>query len=319
MGNSTSSATITVICSKSQREMISTTPSKQYQKRITCTKCSVSIAPQEVLFHCNHCNPKSEPRHKGRYDLCESCSKQRALKVLCTKCKNVRLEKIAITTKHNYLECSRCKGQIVKNAQNRFIYQCARCQQCTVCMKCVKHPPSKQNGKMNALGAVTAVSNFNPGSKTSKFQSNGSNQRRVRTTLHGYDMIGPYTPHKNMVWYCDNKTCRYTKHGLYRKYRIENWRSTKFGKKFTLCDGCVRQYEQQQPVYIVQPPTVHVQVDMNMPQPSAPMAPMQNSGINGINGMNGSHHLRSDTEIIQYQPEGVTQTGTQTRSATTFM
>merc|ERR1711933_282866 len=87
-----------------------------------------------------------------------------------------------------------------------------------------------------------------------------SDLQRIMTTLHGYDMIGPYSPDKNMVWYCDNKTCQYTKHGLYRKYRIQNWRSSRFGKKFVLCDGCIWQYqrpEKQEPI------TVNVEIKMN--------------------------------------------------------
>merc|ERR1712176_407467 len=100
-----------------------------------------------------------------------------------------------------------------------------------------------------------------------------------------------------MVWYCDNKTCQYTKHGVYRKYRIENWKSSKFGKKFVLCDGCVRQYEQQ-PVYI-QP--VEVQVGVNLPP--------QNGSYVANNGQQpgaaNSALFRSATEILGNQPEGV--------------
>merc|ERR1719491_1770907 len=103
-------------------------------------------------------------------------------------------------------------------------------------------------------------------------------QRRVLTTLHGYHMVGPTNPAKDSVWYCDHVKCRYTQHGLFRKYRIQNWKSSRFGKKFVLCDGCVRQYEKQQPVqYIVQPPQVNVDVQLN-----------------------------ADQLLIQNQPEGVT-------------
>merc|ERR1719491_2661183 len=105
-------------------------------------------------------------------------------------------------------------------------------------------------------------------------------QRRVLTTLHGYHMIGPLTPAKDSVWYCDYVKCRYTQHGLFRKYRIQNWKSSRFGKKFVLCDGCVRQFEKQQPVqYIVQPPRPQVNVDVQ---------------------------LNADQLLIQNQPEGVT-------------
>ena len=66
---------------------------------------------------------------------------------------------------------------------------------------------------------------------------NGGKQYSITTTLHGYPMTGPFTPGGKDVWYCDNKECKYTQHGVYRRYKIQNWRSSQFGKKFVLCDG----------------------------------------------------------------------------------
>eukprot|EP01083_Nonionella_stella_P093699 262664_1 len=103
------------------------------------------------------------------------------------------------------------------------------------------------------------------------------------TTLHGYPMTGPFTPGTE-VWYCDHKKCQYTKHGLYRKYKIENWRSTKFGKDFTLCDGCVRQYKKEKakaPQSQSSSSNVNVKININganpNPQPGFQpgMAPQQ--------------------------------------------
>jgi len=96
-------------------------------------------------------------------------------------------------------------------------------------------------------------------------------QFTVMTTLHGYAMEGPFTPGPKDVWYCDHKECKYTQHGLYRRYNIENWRSAKFGKKFVLCDGCVRTYtkpdtQPQFPHHQHQPSAPNVNVTLNMPQ-----------------------------------------------------
>merc|ERR1719245_1826815 len=132
-------------------------------------------------------------------------------------------------------------------------------------MDCVKKPHLLLREQQQMIAAMNQ-------------QQQAPSQRRVMTTLHGYEMVGPLTPAKDSVWYCDHRFCTYTKHGLYRKYRIQNWRSSRFGAKFVLCDGCVRQYEKQKPVqYIVQPPQVNVDVKLN-----------------------------ADQQLIQNQPEGVT-------------
>ena len=92
---------------------------------------------------------------------------------------------------------------------------------------------------------------------------------QIMTTLHGYPMIGPFTPGPKDVWYCDNKNCNYTQHGVYRRYKIQNWRSSQFGKKFVLCDGCVRQYQKVKPLvtYTKQaaPSNVNVKLNVNGP------------------------------------------------------
>jgi len=88
-------------------------------------------------------------------------------------------------------------------------------------------------------------------------------QFTVLTTLHGYAMEGPFTPGPKDVWYCDNKACKYTQHGLYRRYNIENWRSSKFGKKFVLCDGCIRKY--RKPECLPQHPHPHHQHQASAP------------------------------------------------------
>eukprot|EP01084_Bolivina_argentea_P296390 510459_1 len=84
-------------------------------------------------------------------------------------------------------------------------------------------------------------------SKKTQSKDKEKGAQQVETTLHGYPMTGPFTVSQKTgaVWYCDNKKCTYTQHGVYRRYNIQNWRSTKFGKKFTLCDGCVRQYKRK--------------------------------------------------------------------------
>jgi len=258
MGNSVSDATITVLC-KCGQEMKSSTPEKVYQKRYPCSVCHASIPHAGVLFH--HCN----------YDLCEQCAKKKAIKVFCKHCDKTEMEKSRLN--NNNLSCDQCKKRIQISKTNKYIYQC---EKCNICMECAKNPEIMQ---------IEQQKYFNNVNKLNK----GSNLRRVMTTLHGYEMQGPYTPDKNMVWYCDNKTCQYTKHGLYRKYRIDNWRSSQFGKKFVLCDGCVRQYEKQQPVVIVQP-QVNVDVNLNM--------------NNNDNNFNDNIFHRSETEIIS-QPEGV--------------
>jgi len=92
-------------------------------------------------------------------------------------------------------------------------------------------------------------------------------------------MIGPF-PSGQDVWYCDHKQCQYTQYGVFRKYKIERWRSSKFGKKFTLCDGCVRQFLRPNPNQQMQkqPSNVNVKININgaypMQQPGA-MQPMQ--------------------------------------------
>mmetsp|Transcript_61275 Transcript_61275/g.97534 ORF Transcript_61275/g.97534 Transcript_61275/m.97534 type:complete len:330 (+) Transcript_61275:1947-2936(+) len=112
---------------------------------------------------------------------------------------------------------------------------------------------------------------------------------QIDTTLHGYPMVGPFTPGQKDVWYCDNKTCQYTQHGVYRRYKIQNWRSKQFGKKFVLCDGCVRQYQKVQPVVQQQQqpqqaaaPNVNVKVNLNTGyQPGAAMPMPQQQYMQG--------------------------------------
>lgn len=109
--------------------------------------------------------------------------------------------------------------------------------------------------------------------KQQSINSEKTGDFQIDTTLHGYPMIGPFTPGQKDVWYCDNAKCQYTQHGVYRRYKIQNWRSSQFGKKFVLCDGCVRQYQKVQPVQTVQPASSNVNVKVNMnipPQPGAP-------------------------------------------------
>eukprot|EP00485_Elphidium_margaritaceum_P002525 CAMPEP_0202694478 /NCGR_PEP_ID=MMETSP1385-20130828/8330_1 /ASSEMBLY_ACC=CAM_ASM_000861 /TAXON_ID=933848 /ORGANISM="Elphidium margaritaceum" /LENGTH=293 /DNA_ID=CAMNT_0049350331 /DNA_START=1 /DNA_END=879 /DNA_ORIENTATION=- len=91
----------------------------------------------------------------------------------------------------------------------------------------------------------------------------GAGGFRMETTLHAYLMVGPYSPQN--VWYCDNKKCVYTQHGIYRRYQIQNWRSSKFGAKFVLCDGCVRQFEKPKPATHasnISAPNVNVNLDI---------------------------------------------------------
>eukprot|EP01084_Bolivina_argentea_P199909 341947_1 len=220
-----------------------------------------------IMFHCS----KSNQYHKNPYDLCEACSKKKSLKVLCKHCEKIKMDKIPISSKHKASICNQCRTSIRKSKSNTYIYHCSACKHCIICIKCAKNPSVMQHQQQQYL----------------KQMNRNINTQEIMTTLHGYAMIGPYTPDKNQVWYCDNKTCQYTKHGLYRKYRIENWRSSRFGKSFVLCDGCVRQYPKQQPIVIVpSAPQVHVAVNYN-PNPA-------NQGL-----------YRSDSEIISHQPEGV--------------
>lgn len=90
-----------------------------------------------------------------------------------------------------------------------------------------KHPVARHVQRSSSHPSTDFKSHqTNPRSnRDANLQSSDSNQREVRTTLHEYDMIVPYTPHQNMRWYCDNKICQYTEHGVYRTYRIEYWDS----------------------------------------------------------------------------------------------
>ena len=101
-------------------------------------------------------------------------------------------------------------------------------------------------------------------------------QYQIFTTLHGYAMTGPF-PSGQDVWYCDHKKCQYTQYGVFRRYKIERWRSSKFGKKFTLCDGCVRQYKRPNPNQLQKnPSTVNVKLNINGAYPMQPAAiPLQ--------------------------------------------
>jgi len=88
-------------------------------------------------------------------------------------------------------------------------------------------------------------------------------------------MVGPFTPGKKDVWYCDHKKCQYTQYGVYRRYKIQNWRSSQFGKKFTLCDGCVRQYKKEKPRQQSQGASnVNVKVNINGAIPMQQQQPM---------------------------------------------
>ncbi len=92
----------------------------------------------------------------------------------------------------------------------------------------------KYNKKINALG-----------SHNSKGQAKKRTEPlyKVKTSLHKWPLLGPYRIEEhNQVWYCDNKKCKYTKHGKYAKYPIPNWRSEKKKMGYVLCDGCVREY-----------------------------------------------------------------------------
>ena len=191
-----------------------------YRKRKCCNDCSASIAPADIMFHC----PYSNTYHKAEYDLCESCAVKKALTVYCQKCDKQKMNKVRISGKHKHSQCGQCNKSIQKTKSNPYIYQCPSCKDCVICIKCAKNPSILHHEQQEYL---KKMEHFN---KLSQL-------RQVMTTLHGYLMNGPYVPDKNMVWYCDNKTCQYTKHGLYRKYRIENWRSSVYGKKFVLCDG----------------------------------------------------------------------------------
>merc|ERR1712228_268682 len=68
---------------------------------------------------------------------------------------------------------------------------------------------------------------------------------------------------------------QYTQYGVFRRYKIERWRSSKFGKKFTLCDGCVRQFKRPNPNQKSQK-NVNVKLNINGAYPMQPGAiPMQ--------------------------------------------
>ena len=282
MGNSVSDKTLTVLC-KCGAEMKSTTPSDIYQRRIPCCYCKKSIAHAGIMFHCN----KSNKYHKNGYDLCEQCAKKKAIKVFCKNCNKIEMDKISL--KNNNLKCNQCNKNIQISKSNKYIYHCQECNTCNICISCAKNPSIMHHKQKEYIDKVNKI-------------NEKSDLQQRQTTLHGYDMIGPYTPDKNMVWYCDNKTCQYTKHGLYRKYRIQNWRSSQFGKKFVLCDGCVRQYEKQK-IVIVQP---QVNVEVNI-----------GNNFNDNNGNDIFH--RSETEIIN-QPEGIISSNTSNLARTmTYM
>jgi len=131
----------------------------------------------------------------------------------------------------------------------------------------------------------------------------------IETTLHGYAMVGPFSPGPKDVWYCDHPQCRYTQHGLYRRYNIENWRSSKFGKKFVLCDGCVRLHRKQQIQHQQQASAPNVNVSLNInggfqrqqpaPQPfyAQPMSMAQPVPMNQSQGQFQDHgHQQSAFE-----------------------
>mmetsp|Transcript_48526 Transcript_48526/g.59687 ORF Transcript_48526/g.59687 Transcript_48526/m.59687 type:complete len:380 (+) Transcript_48526:609-1748(+) len=90
---------------------------------------------------------------------------------------------------------------------------------------------------------------------------------QVDTTLHGYPMIGPYTPQN--PWHCDYKQCRYTAYGVFKMWKITNWRSKQYGAKFVLCDGCVRQYQKVK----VNSGPKNINVKLNMPHQQHPQNP----------------------------------------------
>merc|ERR1719410_118388 len=128
----------------------------------------------------------------------------------------------------------------------------------------MKHQQDMQN--MN----VIPPSSSNKKKKQKNKKKNNKNDDdigggyEVYTTLHGYSMIGPF-PSGQDVWYCDHKQCQYTQYGVFRKYKIDRWRSSKFGKKFTLCDGCVRQFIRPNPNQQMQkqPSNVNVKININ--------------------------------------------------------
>eukprot|EP01083_Nonionella_stella_P027979 77055_1 len=107
MGNSTSDATITVLC-KCQNEMKSTTPGDIYQRRIRCCHCDSSMPHAAVMFHCSQKNNY----HKNAYDLCEECAKKKALKVSCQNCNKIRMNKLLINNKHKHSQCNQCNKYV---------------------------------------------------------------------------------------------------------------------------------------------------------------------------------------------------------------
>jgi len=132
---------------------------------------------------------------------------------------------------------------------------------------------------------------------------------KLETTLHGYPMIGPFTPGNKDVWYCDNKTCQYTQHGVYRRYKIQNWRSQQFGKKFVLCDGCVRQYQKVKPVQQQAGGASNVNVKVNIAaqpgaQPGAQQYVQQPQYAQQQYGYGQHGQMIAQPQQIVQQPQG---------------
>ena len=73
--------------------------------------------------------------------------------------------------------------------------------------------------------------------------SPSSRIKTKRTTLHPDEMIGPMTPSRLYLWYCENEECKFTEYGVYRNYQTPYWKSTNAAQMFVLCDGCVDEYQ----------------------------------------------------------------------------
>mmetsp|Transcript_52326 Transcript_52326/g.86609 ORF Transcript_52326/g.86609 Transcript_52326/m.86609 type:complete len:280 (-) Transcript_52326:182-1021(-) len=209
------------------------------------------------MWHCALTNFS----HKQAYDLCEKCGAKNALRIGCKFCKKApAMIKKPVNAKHMHLACWQCTKPVTYG--NKYMYACAACHKCHFCMSCAFQTAAVQTKKPRQKNVLDAMPS--------------AQLQQKMTTLHGYAMVGPYQPAKDSVWYCDHKQCVYTQHGVYRKYKITNWRSSQFGKKFILCDGCVQQFGKQETIVIQPAPTIDVNLNMNaQPQPQYYVQPPQ--------------------------------------------
>eukprot|EP01084_Bolivina_argentea_P099881 179476_1 len=97
---------------------------------------------------------------------------------------------------------------------------------------------------VSILGAKYVRNEFLLQKNTINNHKQSSTVNFIKTTLHQYAMVSPLKPSVLCLWYCDNKDCKFTEHGIYKNYQIQRWRSSNALLSFVLCEGCVKQYQE---------------------------------------------------------------------------